>query len=418
MKRTISFILAVTFILSLSLSVGASFANSTVIIDAAQDISSSAYYEIDEQLKATREEYLIDCVYVSTYDNAQADIEQNADIFYNAGGYGYGEDKDGIMLYLSLTQMKYTVRTYGIAQDIIDVDDVYSEIDPYLADGNYEGAAFAFAYTCEDLLAFSDIDTTSANSSGSVDSKAGAQSDAPGFENYPVFDEAGLLTDAEYYELTDRLEEIRNKFSTDVAFVTTAQLVSETAQASADDIFDYSGYGYGSEKQGILLYICSDSRLYALSTHGDDTIKKLNDDAIEYIEEKMLPLLKQDDYAGAAMAYAEACDMLLQTAADGKPYEAPKSVASIILTYVIAIAIAAAIAFFMMKNKLAQMKTATAKKEANDYVKPGSMNVTFANDIFLYSNVTQTAKPKNNDSSSSTHTSSSGETHGGSSGSF
>lgn len=48
------------------------------------------------------------------------------------------------------------------------------------------------------------------------------------------------------------------------------------------------------------------------------------------------------------------------------------------------------------------------------------MNVAYANDVFLYSHVNRTAKPKDNDSSggSATHTSSSGTTHGGGGGKF
>ena len=63
---------------------------------------------------------------------------------------------------------------------------------------------------------------------------------------------------------------------------------------------------------------------------------------------------------------------------------------------------------------------AGALAAASDYVRPGSMNVAYANDVFLYSHVNRTAKPKDNDSSggSATHTSSSGTTHGGGGGKF
>ena len=55
---------------------------------------------------------------------------------------------------------------------------------------------------------------------------------------------------------------------------------------------------------------------------------------------------------------------------------------------------------------------------ANNYLKNGSLNITDSSDIFLYSNVTRTAKPKNNDNDSSTHESSSGNTYGGGGGKF
>ena len=69
-----------------------------------------------------------------------------------------------------------------------------------------------------------------------------------------------------------------------------------------------------------------------------------------------------------------------------------------------------------MKSKL---KTVRFQAAANSYMKAESMNITESRDLYLYSAVTRTAKPKNDDSGgSSTHTSSSGSTHGGGGGKF
>ena len=73
------------------------------------------------------------------------------------------------------------------------------------------------------------------------------------------------------------------------------------------------------------------------------------------------------------------------------------------------------IAFWMMKKKLKKMKTAVENDYAANYMKPGSMNLTMSRDLFLYSRITKTEKPKGD---SGTHTSSSGRTHGGRGGSF
>ena len=61
------------------------------------------------------------------------------------------------------------------------------------------------------------------------------------------------------------------------------------------------------------------------------------------------------------------------------------------------------------------MKTAVENDYAANYVKPGSKQLTMSRDIFLYSHITKTEKPKNN---SGSHNSSSGRTHGGGGGSF
>ncbi len=240
-----------------------------------------------------------------------------------------------------------------------------------------------------------------------------------GFTNLPVYDGAGVLSDYSYNQLSNSLEITRVKHGIDVAFVTTSYLVSGDAQSSADDIYDYADYGYGSNKEGILFYVCVEERVYALSTYGENTFGIFNDDALIYIEEQFMPYLTNSDFEGAAKAYADACDELLQLAAEGKTFKPRKSAGSVILTYAIALGIAFLIAFVLTKSKLSQMKTAVARKEANDYVKKDSMNITFARDLFLYSNIIRTPRPKESSGSSTTkHTSSSGRSHGGRSGRF
>ena len=75
--------------------------------------------------------------------------------------------------------------------------------------------------------------------------------------------------------------------------------------------------------------------------------------------------------------------------------------------------IVALIATAIMRSKL---KSVRHKYQAVDYVRPGSMNVTVAREIFLYHHVSRTPRPK--DSDSGTHFSSSGRSHGGGGGKF
>lgn len=76
----------------------------------------------------------------------------------------------------------------------------------------------------------------------------------------------------------------------------------------------------------------------------------------------------------------------------------------------------AIIAVSVMKSKL---KSVRRQPAASSYIRPDSFQVTQSQDIFLYRNVTRTARPKDTGSSSGGgHISSSGRSHGGSSGKF
>ena len=186
--------------------------------------------------------------------------------------------------------------------------------------------------------------------------------------------------------------------------------MTESAQSEADDIYDSYEYGVGENYDGILYFVCETTHEYAFSTCGRAT-EIFNDDGLEYIDEAMLPYLKKGDYYQAGMVYADKCAELMGMAANGEPYKK-----KINILYVIAgiILIPLAAAFAFMTRKLTKMNTAVMQPGAANYMKPGSMNMDFSRDIFLYSTVSKREKPKE----SSTHTSSSGRTHGGRSGSF
>lgn len=235
------------------------------------------------------------------------------------------------------------------------------------------------------------------------------------FERPPIMDLAGYLTEEQNEELTAQLNSIREKYSFDVAFVSEKSLSAVDAQAAADDIYDYNGYGYGENYDGILFYIADYERKYHFSTCGSgETI--FNENGLAYLEKKVVPFLKEDNYYAAVKSYADHAEELLEMAAEGKPFNKRQHSMKYILCVVAgALLLPLILAYFMMHKKLCAMKTAVKEDYAGNYMKPNSMNLDFSRDIFLYSTVTKTEKPK---SDSGSHTSSSGRSHGGRGGSF
>ena len=235
------------------------------------------------------------------------------------------------------------------------------------------------------------------------------------FDNPPIIDDAGYLMQSELDELSRKLDKVREKYNFEVAIYTESDMTSGSAEASADDIYDYNGYGAGENDDGIMLYICSDTREYHFTTHGKG-LRYFNSNGLAYLESKVVPYLSENDYFEAFEEYIETADELLQMATDGKPYNEKQYSMKYLLGVIIVCFIAPLlIAFWMMKRKLKKMKTAIENDYAANYIKPGSMRIDTSRDLFLYSRITKTERPK---SSSGTHTSSSGRTHGGRGGSF
>ncbi|MBQ9599272.1 MAG: TPM domain-containing protein [Clostridia bacterium] len=231
--------------------------------------------------------------------------------------------------------------------------------------------------------------------------------------NPPVIDEAGYLNSAELADITQRLEKLRSDYNFDVAIVIEENMKYSDAEKAADDIFDYNGYGLGAGKDGILLYLSKNPRKYHISTHGYG-ITAFTDRGLVHLRDEILPYMEDNKFYNAFVAYAETAGEMLEMARNGQPYN-KKSGMSTVIAWAIAIIAPFVIAAFATKARGKRMNTARYQDYANDYMKPGSMNVDVSRDIFVYSNITRTKRVKQ---SSSTHTSSSGQSHGGIGGSY
>lgn len=139
------------------------------------------------------------------------------------------------------------------------------------------------------------------------------------FNNFTVADKAGYLTENQLAELSKQLDDVRQKYNFDVAVYTEEVMSGADAMSTADDLYDYTLYGYGENSDGIMLYIAADERVYHFTVHGSgETI--FNDNGLFYLESKILPSLQEDDYYTAMKLYGEHCEELLQMAEQGTPY--------------------------------------------------------------------------------------------------
>ena len=248
--------------------------------------------------------------------------------------------------------------------------------------------------------------------------------DTDGFadEYYRINDAANILSDSEKAALLEKLDEISLRQKVDVTVVTIKDLQNyDSAQECADDIYDYCKYGYGQNKDGIMLLISMENRDWAVSTRGYG-ITAFTDAGIDYIVKQMKSDLSDGNYAAAFTTYADKCDEFITRARSGEPYDKgnlPREPLSIIWLP-ISIAVGVDLAFVIVGSMKRKLKTVHSQAAANSYVRAGSLAVTESSDMFLYNTVTRTEKAKSSDSDSgsSTHTSSSGATHGGSSGKF
>lgn len=243
----------------------------------------------------------------------------------------------------------------------------------------------------------------------SVSSAAGKKS---------VIDDAGLIKASDEKKLDKKIKNIqKDKF--DVVILTVKSLDGKSAQDYADDYYDNNDYGLDNEKSGVLFLVSKGDRKYHISTKGAG-IKAFTDYGIGRIKEEIKPYLSDGDYFDACDEFLNITKNFVKAYKDGTPYDTDNPYNEEI-DYVILEVIALVIALISVGIMRLRMNTAKPKGTAMEYIKKGSFKLTSEKDIFMYSTVTKTAKPKDNDNSaggSTTHVSSSGSEHGGGGGSF
>ena len=214
-----------------------------------------------------------------------------------------------------------------------------------------------------------------------------------------LVDDADLLTRQEEARLEDKLEQVRDQYGMDVVIVTVDSTNDSYIRDYADDYYDYNGYA----DDGVLLLVDMGSRQWWITGTGTG-VDIFDSSVIDSIGYEFEDALSEGEYAEAFEIYIEECAYYIED-----PFEAGPT----ILVAVIIGLLAALIATGIMR---AQLKSVRAKAAASDYMKPGSMVVSQARELYLYSNVSRIRRQQN--SSGGTHRSSSGRSHSGGGGRF
>lgn len=233
-----------------------------------------------------------------------------------------------------------------------------------------------------------------------------------------VFDEANLFTIEEIQDLETRAERIALEHSIDMIIVTIDDAKGKSSRDYADDYYDSNNFGFNGSKDGILFLIDMDNRETYISTSGE-AIKYLTDERIESIIQLVISSgLKDENFYGASLGFLKGSENYLEMGipqgqySEDEDVKAKKSLSLVDSLIGVSGGLLSSVLFFFRTKSKYKMKNP---------VKP----VTFRNnsvfnmdkeenrlfDTKVVHKPIQKAKSESN--KSTTHTSSSGETHGG-----
>lgn len=231
-----------------------------------------------------------------------------------------------------------------------------------------------------------------------------------------VYDYANLLTEQEEYIIYSDIIKFIETYNMDMAIVTINKNNKKTSMEYADDFYDYNDFGIGSQKDGLLFLIDMDKRMMWISTTGY-AIKMYNDNRIDAILDYTYDKISKKDYYGCASEFIEYSNYFAKkgvstSAKDDRIISTPIKIISVIIPSSIITIIFIAIGVSKHKNvkkqKLAKIyeKNFKISVQRDDFVSRHTSKVRIESSSGGYSG------------RSSTHSGSSGRSHGGGGRSF
>jgi len=391
--------------------------NAPRVVDAADLFSDEAERRMEARLAEIRSELGRDIVvYTDTTSYGMSHRVWAAD-FYDFNGYGIGEDREGMCLFICMdpddrgwwvcctgpdTMALYTEEAAN------DMDDVLYE---YLSDGDYTDGVEDWIENARTLYA-KGMPFAPAWYPGRGETFAPFRDAAAP----RIVDDADVLAESERADLAARAAALSAKYGMDVVIHTASTSYGMSRDEYADAFYRYNGYGFGEDFDGIGLVVFQNSGRAIITASGAGA-QKLTDVNRERLADRTQSLSEDKKFYEAANLWLDLVDHMQRTG------RVPRSAGSWGLTAIgdaLASAVVGAVALGRAKRRMAVPKVQT---NADAYLVAGSLQVQRTGDQFLHTTTSRRYAPVRESSNrgsgggssySSSYSGSSGSSHSGS----
>lgn len=158
MRKIISYILILLFLSAVPVC-GAT--DHPLITDEAGCLEESELEKLTKKIEKTERKYSFEAAIYTETDMSGYDAESTAEEIYRRKGYGTGESRDGILMYVCAGTGEYHLTVYGKGRDIFDSSGlayIESKVLPYLLEKNCYGAFDTYIKASEELLEIAEDD--------------------------------------------------------------------------------------------------------------------------------------------------------------------------------------------------------------------------------------------------------------------
>ncbi len=428
MKRKL-FCLLLVLVLALSLTVPA-LAASTIdglIYDGTDCLDLSAVQTIEDSFFDLSEvchvEFRVDVV----SDLEGYEIYDYAELFYNQYEYGYGTDRDGVLLMLYMTEDStgVTLHEGQIFCGGVNADDLWGFTDianayvgTYVSEDMWAGpianddAMFssmmqAYLMACESYF------TGEVTTAAGVPSPIAEDADSPAQpESAPeagsdnslgyIVDDAQILTDSEWEDLENKAAEISDEYDCGIYVVIVEDFndFGTSPEVASDNIYDDYALGYGRQDSAIMLLLSMEERDFWLDDYGEYASEAMTDYGRETLEEAMLDDLGDDQWYDGLDDFLDQAEIVLGGYESGETVDTPLST-QLLKSYGFALIIGLVIALGICTVFKNQMKTAVKATSASEYVSPFGATILLRQDQYTHTTRRERRIERDNDSGGS-----------------
>ena len=374
-------------------------------VDQMGLLDSSALSALEQRLKSISETYRCDVVAAIVPALGDKTAEEFADDYFDYGGYGYGAEPDsngmtvngdGILLLISMQDRDFAISTsgYGITAftDYGILNYIEPSVLPYLKSNRYGEAFNAYADRCEELLQMA--------------------RDGRPFDLNRVYTPDGTLTEAQALQANENIAQLYDKHDVAMYFV---------YDPSASDLSAVVDRLIGEKRiqEPNAVVFCANKNGSDFRLIGSTAESKFPEKERNAILKEVKPYLESGDCYGAVQAYVSRGETALR--------KHPLNGIFVIL----ALTAGGLFAFIPVGSMKRQLTDVHQNLNADTYLTPASFVMTQNSDVLLGTNTSRSVHVVQSSSGSgraggggsfhsgsSTHTSSSGGTHGGHSGKF
>lgn len=238
-------------------------------------------------------------------------------------------------------------------------------------------------------------------------------------------DGADLMSDEEEGLLLEKLESVSEKRDCDIAVITTGDLSGKDSEAYVDDTMDAMGLGKGRSYGTVTLLIYindKDPSDREVRVATDETANYyFSDQDDEYILDEIIRDLSRGNYTDACMTYADTCDQIFAQTLDGGQNSGNegKGNRGVSPFWLIGdLGIGAVIALILGGAQKSKLKSNRGRRGAAEYKADGGIHFLINRDVFLNRHIERRkidreGSDDHEHQAGTTHTTSSGEKHGG-----